>query len=74
MKKKNRLGLTPKQKNFLDMIKYYIKKNGFSPSYEEMKQLMNFHSKSVVHLHVHQLEERGYITLKKAARRSISVL
>ena len=74
MKKKNKLGLTPTQKNFLDMVKAYIKENGYSPSYEEMKQLMGFHSKSVVHTHVHQLKKRGYITLKNAARRSIFVL
>ena len=45
--KKNKDGLTPKQKIFYDIIKDFIKMNKFAPSYEELKQLSGLNSKSV---------------------------
>ena len=54
LKKRDRQGLTPKQKKVYDIIKAFIKQNGVSPSYEELKQLMGSKSKSHVHSFVHQ--------------------
>ena len=39
-KKKDKEGLTPKQKKFYDVIKSFVKANGYAPSYEEMKNSM----------------------------------
>lgn len=68
------LGLTPKMKKMMDIIKKYIKTNGFSPSYEELKQLCGLRSKSGVHRYLHCLKERGYINFKYNMKRGIEVL
>ena len=70
----NKLGLTPRQKKVYDLIVNFIKINGFSPSYEELKQLINSNSKSHVHALVHQLKYRGWIYFGKGRNRSISVV
>ena len=67
-------GLTPRMKIMLDIIKEYIKNNGFSPSYEELKQLCGLRSKSGVHRYLHCLKERGYINFKYNMKRGIEVL
>ena len=68
------LGLTPNMKKMMDIIKKYIKTNGFSPSYEELKQLCGLRSKSGVHRYLHCLKERGYINFKYNMKRGIEVL
>ena len=73
-KTKNKLGLTPTQKKVYDLIVNFIQANGFSPSYEELKQLINSNSKSHVHALVHQLKKRGWIDFGKGRNRSISVV
>ena len=73
-KTKDKLGLTPKQKKVYDLIVSFINSNGFSPSYEELKQLINSNSKSHVHALVHQLKKRGWIDFGKGRNRSIFVV
>ena len=70
---KNKKGLTPKQAQFLAKIKAFIKANGYSPSYEEIKQMSNMKSKSNVHAYVQSLKKRGYIGACHCAKRSIVV-
>ena len=67
-------GLTPKQKLFFDSIKDFIKMNKFSPSYEELKQLNNMHSKSQVHGYIHRLIARGWLKNGNGRNRSISIV
>jgi len=74
LKKRDRQGLTPKQKKVYDIIKAFIKQNGVSPSYEELKQLMGSKSKSHVHSFVHQLINRGWIGRGNGRNRSIFIL
>ena len=74
LKIKNKLGLTPTQKKVYDLIVNFINSNGFSPSYEELKQLINSNSKSHVHALVHQLKKRGWIDFGKGRNRSIFVV
>tara|TARA_R100001510_G_scaffold51637_1_gene51620 strand:+ start:304 stop:522 length:219 start_codon:yes stop_codon:yes gene_type:complete len=71
---KQKQGLTPKQKKVYDLIKSFIKQNGVSPSYEEIKQLMGSKSKSHVHGFIHQLLERGWIGRRNGRNRSIYIL
>ena len=73
-KKKDRQGLTPKQKIVFDIIKAFIDQNGIAPSYEELKQLRGSHSKSHVHGFVHQLIARGWIGRGNGRNRSIYIL
>ncbi len=74
LKKENKEGLTPKQKKFYDVVKSFIKANGYAPSYEEMKQLNNMHSKSQVHGYVHRLIARGWLKNGNGRNRSISIV
>jgi len=73
-RKMDKLGLTPTQKKVYDLIVNFINSNGFSPSYEELKQLINSNSKSHVHALVHQLKKRGWIDFGKGRNRSIFVV
>ena len=71
---KNKKGLTPKQMKFLQVIQAFIDANGYSPSYEELKQLNGMKSKSVVHGYVQSLKKRGYLEDIPYSRRSIVLL
>ena len=71
---KDKKGLTPKQAKFLAKIKAFIKANGYSPSYEEIKQMTNMKSKSNVHAYVQSLKKHGYIDDIPYSKRSIVVL
>ena len=69
-----KMGLTEKQAHFLKVIKDFIASNGYSPSYEEMKQLNGMRSKSHVHAVVYALKKRGYVDIIRHSKRSIVVL
>ena len=66
--------LTKKQKVLLDYITLINKKNGISPSYEEMKNRLNLKSKSGIHRIISALEERGFIKKLANKARAIEVL
>ena len=70
----SKMGLTAKQAKFLNVIKDFIASNGYSPSYEEMKQLNGMRSKSNVHAYVYGLKKRGYLDIIRHSKRSIVVL
>ena len=66
-------GLTPKQAKFLKFLANFMDQNGYSPSYEEMKQVLNYKSKSRIHSFVHSLRKRGYVRLIPFMKRSIII-
>ena len=70
---KDNYGLTPKQAKFLKFLSNFIEQNGYSPSYEEMKQVLNYQSKSRIHAFVHSLRKRGYVRLIPYMKRSIII-
>ncbi len=70
----NKKGLTPKQAHFLRVLQGFIHQNGYSPSYEEMKQMNDMKSKSNVHAYVQALKKRGYLDDIPYSKRSIVVL
>ena len=74
LKRNDKDGLTAKQMKVYKMIKTFIKANGYSPSYEELKQLIVSKSKSHVHGWVHQLIRRGWIGKGNGRNRSIYIL
>ena len=71
---KNKAGLTPKQKKLYDVIKDFIKSNEYSPSYEELKQLMGSRSKAHIHALIHQLIRRHWVGKQNRANRSLFIL
>ena len=59
--KGNNIYLTVKQKKLYDFIKSYIKKNGFAPTYVEMKEYLNLKSISTIYYYLERIEKRGLI-------------
>ena len=66
--------LTKKQKTLLDYLNSYIKKNGISPSFEEMKHAVNLKSKSGIHRLIVSLEQRGFVKRLKHKARAMEIV
>ena len=66
--------LTKKQKNLLIYINEKLKKDGVSPSYDEMRISLNLKSKSGIHRLISALEERGFIKGLAHKARALEVL
>ena len=65
--------LTQKQRELLLFIHESISKNGITPSFEEMKDALNLHSKSGIHRLITALVERGYIERLPNRARAIEI-
>ena len=70
----SKTGLTPQQQKLYDIIKGFIASNKYSPSYEELKQLIGLRSKSNIHALVHQLMRRHWIGKRNGSNRSLFIL
>ncbi|MEK7104389.1 MAG: DNA methyltransferase [Patescibacteria group bacterium] len=68
------LTLTKKQKLFLDYITKFIEKNGYAPSFEEIKKHFKLSAKSTVHQHISTLTEKGFLNKEHYKARAISVV
>jgi|TARA_S200002703_G_scaffold73735_1_gene63622 repressor LexA len=66
--------MTPKQKIIYDAIKDFQKKNGYSPTYQELANATSMKSKASVHKIVKQLKERNKIIHIDGKNRSIEIL
>jgi len=64
--------ITRRQKQVLDFIKSYKKKNKYSPSLEEIKDNLEISSISTAHYHVKKLLEAGYLQKEYNQPRSVS--
>ncbi|MFH1713493.1 MAG: transcriptional repressor LexA [Candidatus Jacksonbacteria bacterium] len=53
--------LTKRQKQTLDFIKFFKKKNKYAPLLEEIKKHLRLSSVSTAHYHVKKLQEAGYV-------------
>ena len=67
-------GINKKQLKLLIIITNYINKNIISPSYEEMKVVLDLNSKCTISAKLKQLEERGWIEKINGKNRSIRVI
>ena len=65
--------LTKKQKQVFDFVESYTKKNGFSPSLDEIRKYLKLSSVSTVHHYLKVLKEKGYIKQGDNKARSIEV-
>ena len=63
--------LSEKQKEILEIIKTFIKKNGYSPTIREICKLANIKSTAAVHAHIKKLKAEGHITTGVDIPRSI---
>jgi repressor LexA len=66
--------LTRKQYELLTYIDSYLKRTGYSPSFEEMKDALRLKSKSGIHRLISALEERNYLGRRHHRARALEVL
>src|SRR3954467_14865182 len=66
--------LTAKQRELLLFIDSRLKKDGVSPSFDEMREALDLKSKSGVHRLISALEERGFIRRLPNRARALEVV
>jgi repressor LexA len=65
---------TKKQKELLTFIEQFIAEHGYSPSYREIMQGLNYSSVATVALHVNNLIKRGHVRKRDHSARSLEVV
>ncbi len=65
--------LTKRQKQILDFIKIFTKKNSFAPSLEEIKKHFRLNSVSTIHQHIEALKNKGLLTKLSNQPRAIEI-
>ena len=65
--------MSEKQKEILEIIKTFIKENGYSPTIREICKLANIKSTVAVHAHIKKLKDEGHITTGVDMPRSIAL-
>ena len=68
------MAITRRQRQVYDFISEFVQKNGYSPSYEEIKQAMGLNSLATVHKHITNLEKKSLLTRDYNRSRSIDLL
>ena len=66
--------LTAKQRELLLFIDNRLKRDGISPSFDEMREALELKSKSGVHRLISALEERGFIRRLPNRARALEVM
>lgn len=64
---------TKKQKELLSFITQFIAEHGYSPSYREIMNGLNYTSVATVALHVNNLIKRGHLNKRDRSARSLEV-
>ena len=62
---------TKKQKELLEFIETFIGIHGYSPSYREIMNGLNYNSVATVALHVNNLIKRGHLVKREHSARSL---
>lgn len=65
---------TKKQKELLTFIEEFINARGYSPSYREIMQGLQYNSVATVALHVNNLIRRGHLQKRDRSARSLEVV
>lgn len=65
---------TKKQKEILTFIETFISEHGYSPSYREIMNGLNYTSVATVALHVNSLIKRGHLVKRDYSARSLEVV
>lgn len=66
--------LTKRQRQILDFINEFSKKNGYSPSYREIGEHFNLSSTATIHAHVSALQKKGLVKKSHNEARSIELI
>lgn len=65
---------TKKQKELLTFIERFIGEHGYSPSYREVMNGLNYNSVATVALHINSLIKRGHLRKRDHSARSLEVV
>src|SRR5580704_19652509 len=65
---------TKKQRELLSFIETFIGEHGYSPSYREIMNGLNYTSVATVSLHVNNLIRRGHLRKRNHSARSLEVV
>lgn len=65
---------TKKQRQLLEFIGAFISEHGYSPSYREIMNSLNYNSVASVSLHVNSLIKRGHLKKREHAARSLELV
>lgn len=65
---------TKKQREMLNFITSFIKEHGYSPSYREIMDGLQYNSVATVALHVNNLIRRGHLLKRDHSARSLEVV
>ena len=68
------MAITKRQRQLYDFISEFVQKNGYSPSFDEIREGMGLNSLATVHKHVTNLEKKGLLTRDYNRSRSIDLL
>ncbi len=68
------MAITRRQRQLYDFISEFVQKNGYSPSYDEIRLGMRLNSLATVHKHITNLEKKGLLTRDYNRSRSIDLL
>lgn len=66
--------MTKSQENIYNIIKDFIKNNGYSPTIREIGEMAGLKSPATVFTHLEALEEGGYIKSERSKSRTIRIL
>ena len=68
------MAITRRQRQVYDFISEFVQKNGYSPSYEEIREGLGLNSLATVHKHISNLEKKQLLTRGYNRSRSIDLL
>jgi len=68
------MAITRRQRELYDFISEFVQKNGYSPSFDEIREGMGLNSLATVHKHVTNLEKKGLLTRDYNRSRSIDLV
>src|SRR5215813_12686049 len=68
------MAITKRQRQIYDFISEFVQKNGYSPSFDEIREGLKLNSLATVHKHVTNLEKKGLLTRDYNRSRSIDLV
>src|SRR5690349_22244553 len=68
------MAITRRQRQLYDFISEFVQKNGYSPSFDEIRVGLKLSSLATVHKHISNLEKKGLLTRDYNRSRSIDLL
>src|SRR5499425_2943651 len=68
------MAITRRQRQVYDFISEFVQKNGYSPSFEEIRVALKLSSLATVHKHISNLEKKSLLTRDYNRSRSIDLV